>query len=54
MKKIKDSNGFVISWGGKGRNLCFFVRYKGELKSTPLFPEDLAPFLIKFVKKIKK
>lgn len=53
-KKIKESEGFVISWGKKKSRMIFFVRYKDFLSSTPVDPIDLPRFLIDKIKEMKK
>ena len=53
-KKIKESEGFIISWGKKKSRMMFFVRYKDFLPSTPVNPIDLSRFLIDKIKEIRK
>lgn len=56
VKKISDSERFLIGWG-KGANgkICFFVSHKNIKKSpAPRYGEDLVEYLEECIKKIEK
>jgi len=59
-KKIKDSEGFIVSWN-KDRSdkkcsdkITFFYRYKKIIKPIPAKPWDIGYHLFKAIKKIEK
>ena len=54
MKKVSESERFVIGWGKKGDGLCFFVNHKDiSKKARPTNPEHLVQVLTEAIEYIE-
>ena len=56
MKKVSETERFLIGWGKKDGRLCFFVSHKDLNKpsgSIPINPEDLVAHLELAIKTIE-